>query len=409
MKLKLFFPLAFVCAGFFAGSPAAAQQPEDAFESARFRLGPVRLTPGLRLTSLGVDSNIFNEADDPKSDTTAAIGPGVEIWMRPFGTRLSGKFGGQYLYFKEFDNQRSWNTANEALWEIPLSRLTPFVGGTLVNSSDRHGYEIDSRARRHDDSFTVGSGLQFSGKTSLVVSFRRANAEYDDDEDNDALGRDLAAALNRREDLTKVQLRYALTPLTTFVVDTDFGRDRFKITNLRDADSVRVMPGFELKPAALISGRAFVGYRQFTPLSTRLPEYRGLVSSVDATYIKGSTRLQTRVARDIAYSFQATRPYYALTDLELNVTQRMMSAWEFLGRAGHQRLAYRQLSATGVTVDAGKPDRGYVVGAGAAYRVGEALRLGVDANYYTRRSHIEGRRDYDGLRVFGSIIYGIRQ
>jgi hypothetical protein len=33
----------------------------------------------------------------------------------------------------------------------------------------------------------------------------------------------------------------------------------------------------------------------------------------------------------------------------------------------------------------------------------------VDTNYYTRRSEVEGRRDYDGLRVFGSIKYGIRQ
>lgn len=406
MKFQILVTLAFVCAGIFTGAPAAAQEPEDAFESARFRLGPLRLTPGIRITSLGIDSNVFNEADDPKSDTTAAIGPGVELWMRLAGTRLSGKFGGQYLYFKEFDNQRSWNTANEALWEIPLSRLTPFIAGTLVNSSDRQGYEIDSRARRHDDSYTVGSGLRLSGKTSLVVSFRRANAEYDDDEDNLSLGRDLAAALNRREDLTQVQLRYALTPLTTFVVNTDFGRDRFKITDVRDADSVRVMPGFELKPAALISGRAFVGYRQFTPLSTNLPEYRGVVAAVDATYIKGSTRFITRVERDIAYSFQATRPYYALTDLELTVTQRMLSAWELLGRAGHQRLAYRQLSAAGLAVDGGKPDRGYVFGAGAGYRLGEALRVGVDANYYTRRSEIEGRRDYEGLRVFGSIIYG---
>lgn len=409
MKFQSLAALVFVCAGCLIGSPASAQEPEDAFESARFRLGPVRLTPGLRITSLGVDSNIFNEPDNPKSDTTAAIGPAVEMWMRPFGTRFSGKFGGQYLYFKEFNNQRSWNTANEALWEIPLSRLTPFIGGTLVNSSDRHGYEIDSRARRHDDSYTVGSGLQFSGKTTMVVSFRRATAEYDDDEDNVTLGRELAAALNRREDLTKMQLRYAVTPLTTFVLDADFGRDRFKITNLRDADSVRVMPGFELKPSALIAGRAFVGYRQFNPLNTNLPDYRGLVTAVDVTYIKGSTRFQTRAERDIAYSFQTVRPYYVLTDLGLTVTQRMMSAWEFLGRAGHQRLAYRQLTSAGAIVGAGEPDRGYVVGAGAAYRLGEALRLGVDANYYTRRSKIEGRRDYEGLRVFGSIIYGIQK
>ena len=40
---------------------------------------------------------------------------------------------------------------------------------------------------------------------------------------------------------------------------------------------------------------------------------------------------------------------------------------------------------------------------------GPGGRLGADANYYPRRSEIDGRRDYEGLRVFGSVTYGIRQ
>ena len=72
----------------------------------------------------------------------------------------------------------------------------------------------------------------------MLASFTRANAEYQDDE---SLGDvQLARSLNRREDITKVQLRYELTPLTTFVVDTDFGRDRFNNTDLRNADGLRV-------------------------------------------------------------------------------------------------------------------------------------------------------------------------
>ena len=403
------FSFALVCAGLAIGTPAAAQEPEDPFETARFRMGVIRFTPVLQITSLGTDSNVFNESFDKKSDTTAAVGPAVQLWMRPWGTRLSGKFGGQYLYFKEYDNQRAWNTANEARLEVPLTRLTPFVAGSLVSSRDRQGYEIDSRARRRDDSFTVGSGVQFSGKTSVVVSFRRVNQKYEEDADESPLGTQLAEALDRREDLTKVQLRYALTPLTTFVVDTDFGRDRFRNTNLRDGDSLRVMPGFELKPMAMISGRIFVGYRQFTPLSASLPEYRGLVTGVDATYIRDATRFQAKVERDLAYSFLPTRPYYALTDFGLTITQRIASSWEVLARGSRQSLAYRQLLSSGSSASAGKPDRGYIYGAGVGYRVGETLRLGLDTNYYTRTSEIDGRRDYEGVRVFGSISYGRQQ
>jgi hypothetical protein len=405
MTARIFRAFALLCACLGVVATAAAQEPEDPFETARFRMGPVRFTPAIQITSLGRDSNVFNEADDPKSDTTAAFGPAVELWMRPFGTRLNAKFGGQYLYFKEYDNQRAWNTSNEARWEVPLARLTPFVAGSYVNTRERQGYEIDSRSRRRDDSVTAGTGLRLTGKSAFVVSFRQFNVTYDDKE---FLGAALADALNRREKTTSVQFRYILTPLTTFVVETDIGRDRFKLTQVRDTDSVRVMPGFEIKPLALISGRVFVGYRQFKPLTETLPEYRGVVASVKATYIRSSTRFEVKVDRDLAYSYEPTRPYYALLDFGLTVTQRITPAWEVVGRGSRQTLAYRLLGA----VDAsGTPpgDKGYVFGGGVGYRLGETFRLGLDTNYYTRRSELEGRRDYEGLRVFGSISYGIQQ
>jgi hypothetical protein len=397
--------LACACLGASSG-PAAAQGPEDPYETARFRLGPIRFTPAIEITSLGHDSNVFNEAEDPKSDTTAAFGPAVQLWTRPAGTRLTARVGGQYLYFKEFDNQRAWNTNSEARWEVPLARLTPFIAGSYVNSRDRHGYEIDSRSRRRDDSLTAGASFRFSGKTAVVVSFDRLNVAYDEEES--FLGTELAEALNRSEDTTKVQFRYALTPLTTLVVDTHVARDRFEMTQVRDTDSVMVRPGFELNPLALISGRVFVGYRQFTPLDEHVPDYRGVVAAIDATYIRGSTRFEMKVDRDLAYSYEPARPYYALLDAGLTVTQRITTAWELVGRGSRQVLAYRQLESLGTTVNPQR-DRGWVYGGGIGYLVAETFRLGLDTNYYTRRSEFEGRRDYEGLRVFGSISYGIQQ
>ena len=405
MRSVLVRALALACALSSVAVPAAAQTIEDPYETARFRLGPIRFTPAIEITSVGHDSNVFNEADNPKSDTTAAFGPTVQLWMRPGGTRLMARLGGQYLYFKEFKDQRAWNTRNEAKWEVPLARLTPYVEGAYVNSQERQGYEIDARARRHDDSFGFGSGLRLSGKSEVVVGFKRTNIEYASDES--FLGTVLADGLNRREDVTRVQFRYALTPLTTFVVDTDVARDRFELTSLRDTDSIKVMPGFDIKPMALISGRVFVGYRQFEPLSAAVPDYRGLAAEVDATYVRGSTRFEAKVNRDLAFSYEALRPYYQLLDAGLTVTQRVTQAWEIVGRGSRQTLSYRQLAGLG-SPDAGV-DRGYVVGGGVGYRVGEVLRLGADANYYTRRAEVEGRRDYEGLRVFGSIMYGIRQ
>ena len=396
--------LALVCALVSAALPAAAQDPEDPFETARFRLGPVRFTPLLEVTSLGRDSNVFNEPDNPRSDTTAAIGPTIRYWMRPGKVLVTGRTSGQYLYFREYDSQRAWNTANDLEIEVALARLTPFVTGQFIDTKDRVGYEIDSRSRRRDISATAGTALRIGGKTDLVASYSRFKGEYDEDET--FLGATLARELNHEEERTELQFRHALTPLTTFVVRNELGRDRFDSTPLRDSDSVRIMPGFVLKPAALISGEVFVGYRRFDALDAGLTDYSGVVAAVNATYIRNATRFDVRVDRDLAYSYSIDRPYYALLDTTLTVTHRFPSPFELVGRVGRAALAYRL--ADGDTTGA-PTDRGYTYGGGIGVLPGDTLRLGFDVIYSSRRSEVAGRRDFEGTRIFGSISYGIRQ
>ena len=87
-------------------------------------------------------------------------------------------------------------------------------------------------------------------------------------------GRNLSRALNRDMTSGAVSLREALTPLTTFVVKTEYQEDRFEFSPLKDANGLAILPGFELDPAALISGKVFVGYRHFDALDPAVPDYR---------------------------------------------------------------------------------------------------------------------------------------
>src|SRR6187397_2990320 len=91
-------------------SVARAQDDADPAEAARFHFGALRFTPSMAVSNLGVDNNVFNEADNPKQDTTAAVGPAVSLWLRMGKSRLSGRLSGQYLYFNTYDSQRAWNT-----------------------------------------------------------------------------------------------------------------------------------------------------------------------------------------------------------------------------------------------------------------------------------------------------------
>src|ERR1700752_4801782 len=93
----------------FASRPALAQEAGDPADAARFRFGPLRFTPGISFTNVGVDTNVFNDAVDPKRDRTANVGPGVTFWLNVGPSRFRGKSDARYLYFATYESQRSWS------------------------------------------------------------------------------------------------------------------------------------------------------------------------------------------------------------------------------------------------------------------------------------------------------------
>ena len=54
----------------FAQSPPSSIEIDEVRRDARFRTGPLYTTPTLLLKELGIDSNVFNETGDQKSDFT---------------------------------------------------------------------------------------------------------------------------------------------------------------------------------------------------------------------------------------------------------------------------------------------------------------------------------------------------
>ena len=397
--------LACLIIGGVAQDRAAAQDIPDTAEPGRFRLGPLRFTPSIALTSLGIDDNVFNEELDPKQDTTAALGPAVNLWMKLGRSRATGKVSGQYLYFSKYTNQRAWNTTDEGRWEMPLSRLTPFITGLYANTKERPGYEIDSRAHLRSNAIGLGTEFHLSAKTSAVLTATRSAFAFDEGET--FLGADLATALNRHSDAEALQLRFKLTSLTTFVAGAEAIQDRFTFGPVRNADSIKVLPGFEFKPSALISGKVFVGFRRFNALDETLPDFAGAIAAVDATYVHGATRLSVKVNRDLAYSYELTQPYYALSDLGLVLTQRITDVWDVVGRGGLQTLEYQRLQS--ILTASTRTDTIQQYGAGVGYRLGQTFRLGFDAVRYRRQSSELTLRQYDGLRFGASISYGLPQ
>ena len=383
-------------------SPASGQDVPAPEEAARFRFGPIRFTPVLTITSLGVDSNVFNEADNPKSDTTAVFGPLADYWVKLGRTRLIGQTRMDYFYFKEYDTQRSFGTTNRLRLEVPLAHLVPFVAGEYTNTRQRTGYEIDARARRTLMGGRAGVDLLLGGRTRV-----RAVAGSDQNRFSSGdtfLGDALGQRLDRDATMFGLSVRRDVTPLTTWVTGAEQQHDRFVQSPERDADALRVVTGFEFKPFALISGKGVVGYRRFHTLSVVVPDYTGPVASADLGYALRATRVTARVERDVTYSFEALEPYYLLTDVGFTVTQRLTTRWDVVGRAARQALDYK---AVGVLSAPDRTDHVRQLGGGVGWHTGEFMRLGLDTEFVSRRSPLTGR-SYEGWRTGLSITYGVK-
>lgn len=389
--------------------PAAAQSGApvlpDPEQVGRFRLGPARFTPSIQISELGVDDNVFNEAVDPKQDTTAVIGPKVEFWSR-FGPRirLYGAGSVDYRYFRTYESQRSFGTTNIARMNLDLGRLRPFLEGAYTRTRVRPGFEIDERARRTEYFGRAGLGVRVSARTQLLAWGRTAVNRFDATEE--FLGTNLADALDRDADAIGGGLEVELTPLTTFVVNAEAQQDRFIRSPDRDADTFRITPGFHFKPFALIDGTLMVGYRRFETLSPLVPDFSGVAATVDLGYTFRRTRVVGRYNRDITYSFETTEPYYLQTDWSLDVTQRITSRWDLVARAGRYSLDYERLTAPGLTE---RTDYGRIYGGGIGWHGGEHLRLGLNVDYVERRSDTDVLRSYDRVRTGLSVTYGTKQ
>lgn len=385
----------------FAPARALAQNASDDVTTAKIRLGPLGLTPKIAIRNMGVDTNVFRSVDAPKKDFTATFEPELDSWLRLGRAQVSGRSAVQWLYFSHNSTERSLGRSQSGGVELRLSRLTPSAGISYLRTEKSASLEIDSRVPQ----ITTGrrAGLTAALGPAVSVALDGEWTSFQLDRVGGSSG-PIADSLDRRTAAGTASLRYILTPLTTLVVRTGVGHDRFDVNPLRNSDSLSVTPGFEFKPFALVSGSAFVGYRHFKALDPQVPDYRGPTAAVSLNYIaREMARVTVGVRRDIEYSFEAEQPYYVATGLDFTVTEMLGPGWDVIGRLGRTRLDYRNVVT--VITAVGRRDRMNNWGLGLGHHLPSGVRVGFDIDYSRRVSAVSGR-EFHGFRFGGSVTYG---
>jgi hypothetical protein len=332
------------------------------------------------------------------------VTPAADAWLRFGPTWLNGNIREDLLYFATYSSQNSANTSARLNWTIPFNRLVLNPGVSYLHTNDRPGFEIDARVPRIEADVNGTVELRVMSKTFVGARFDKHKTDFDPAaEFNDT---NLREQLNRTVTTAGFTARYQATPLTSILVDVVREEDRFQYSPVRDTDSTLISGGFRFDPAALLKGSAFVGYRDFRPLSPDVPGYQGSTVAVNLSYLPFSgTLLAMTLSRDVQYSYDINQPYYLQNAITGSISQQLYGPLDVVGRLGAQQLEYRDRVGATVAVS-DRVDQIRSFGGGIGYHLGTDLRIGFNIDRQRRESAVDSDQ-YNSLRFGFAVTYGM--
>lgn len=381
---------------------AAAAQPKA--RPGRYKIGPLYLTPRLELQHAGVDTNVFNTQTNPVPDTAAVLRPTLDGAL-PIGRRFRVT-GSGYLdlnYFRRRRSERSTDFGGEGRAELDVGRATLFGGGGGSQARQRFSIELDERLLRQEKWATAGFGLRLRRKLQAILSGTGRVHTFGDLE---LRGFNVKETLDRNSLTGNAQLRFALTPLTTFTASVDAIEDRFfnQTGDLpRKVRSFRYLGGFEFGPRALLNGSVLAGVREFPGTSAGAPPYRGPTLSVGAAVPVGSSRLNAIAQRDVFYASTGVRTRdEQLRNTYVSSRYRGELAadlpFDLIGQGfGEYSEARFVLPGFVGGLRVRRVERAYSAGVSLLRRFGDKVRIGGAFTWTRRVSNLPGA-SYEGLR-----------
>ena len=164
---------------------------------------------------------------------------------------------------------------DEGHLEFDLWRLTPFVGGGALRSSELYTTDIDERIERTEEWLYAGSRLRFTNQLGIGLGVERRKYRWGE---SVVSGSQIADELDRDSTTYKGEARLRHSALTDLVASAERLEDTFLVAppSIATTVSYRYLAGFEFGDRAFMTGRLLAGVRDI-PAETAgsAPAYRG--------------------------------------------------------------------------------------------------------------------------------------
>jgi hypothetical protein len=362
------------------------------------RLGPLELSPNFRVTQVGVDDNVFNDARDPKSDYVIGVAPDLTLFAQSGMIRFAVATSAEVTYYHKYESERAFSRALRGRFGLDLARLKPSLAGATVVVHDRPNDEIDTRAVRRDTELSSRVAFEVSSLVQMYAGAARVGVSYGQGET--FRGVSLDETLNRRLEQAQLGFKLQATPFTTLIVEATVARDIFARASQRDTNSRALAGELVFSNEAIIRGRLRAGYQAFEPEDPALKPYRGLTLLATLGF-RGfwRGRFDSRFERQPQFSYDETAGYFVGTGGEATYTQHVLGPLDVQVRVGRYTLDYgRRIGSSA------RSDETRLYGGGIGYNRGNDSRFGVNYEFRERNARVE-REAYARRRIYVSYTY----
>jgi hypothetical protein len=387
--------------GSVGAGPLTSKLAETEPTSGAISLGPVTMAPGVVIPEIGWDSNVFDEAVDPKEDYLVSIAPDVALFARTRFIKMSLYGGMDFQYYRTFESERSNGYAARGRVDFLLSRLRPFVAGGQTKTRTRPNGEIETRADMQVSELSGGLALDLSPHSVVYVASYRATSLFLDAFQS---GVELGVALDRESFNYEAGLRTDLTPLTSITLYGGYLEDRFQQSPSRDSDNWLAGATLRFAAEAVVTGQITVDFLDFKPVDPSIQDFSGFVGSAGLIYpVREFGRFNFVASRDLEYSFDEAEGYYLENRFDVSYTQRLFGDVDaqVLGSRSVFNFGYRDGSQV-------RQDSLDLASAGVGYNLKNRSRVSLNYEYSRRRSPLYVERNYEKRRIFAAWTAAIR-
>ncbi len=320
-----------------AGAPTWAQDPLEPPDIAKYlRWGPLRARPGIALSNLGYDDNIFLSGTNIVGDYTATVSPRLDGLVL-FGDGPFLTFREQLDYTAYFSNseQNYYDNRAVAKLTVPFRRFGVMTDGTLNRIRERPVDLDDIRPIRRETGLGAAVLVRPGWRTDVEVRVGQMAYEYSDP--NTSLGDSAITRLSRDEGSLNLRLKYRVRGRTRLVFDglrktIDFDEPELidGVPVARKTEERRPMFGAELLTGGPLSGTLLVGWDWLDARDPQLADLSTFVSEAHVVYrLNGRTRFEIDGVRLPGFSTFTSESYYLLTEIGLRPVYYFNRLWGF--------------------------------------------------------------------------------